>query len=112
MGVRLCCSHRALCRYKTKSMVPFLGAGTLPCNLRMYPDQEGRAITADLAGPVGVLDNNNDVVSVVNVSVLLAAEQHKHPHDAMFLPNGDMVVATWAPGRISYWKLLPTEEEL
>jgi len=98
--------------YKTKSMVPFLGAGTLPCNLRMYPDQEGRAITADLAGPVGVLDNNNDVVSVVNVSVLLAAEQHKHPHDAMFLPNGDMVVATWAPGRISYWKLLPVEEEL
>jgi hypothetical protein len=51
------------------------------------------------------------VVSVVNVSVLLAAEQHKHPHDAIFLPNGDMVVATWAPGRISYWKLLPVEEE-
>jgi hypothetical protein len=44
---------------------------------------------------------------VVNVSVLLAAEQHKHPHDAIFLKNGDMVVGTWAPGRISYWKLLP-----
>jgi hypothetical protein len=95
--------------YATKSMVPFLGAGTLPCNLRMYPDQDGRAITPDLAGPVGVLDANNDVISVVNVSVLLAAEQHKHPHDAMFLPNGDMVVATWAPGRISYWKKLPKE---
>jgi hypothetical protein len=87
-------------------MTPYLGAGTLPCNLRMYPEQEGRAITADLAGPVGVLDKANTVISVVNVSVLLAAEQHKHPHDAMFLPNGDMVVATWAPGRISYWKLL------
>jgi len=87
-------------------MTPYLGKGTLPCNLRMYPEQEGRAITADLAGPVGVLDKANTVISVVNVSVLLAAEQHKHPHDAMFLPNGDMVVATWAPGRISYWKLL------
>ena len=42
------------------------------------------------------------VVSVVNVSVLLAAQQHKHPHDAVFLANGDMAVATWAPGRLSY----------
>jgi hypothetical protein len=75
-----------------------------------YPEQDGRAIVPDLAGPVAVLDNKNEVISVVNVSVLLAAEQHKHPHDAIFLPNGDMVVACWAPGRISYWKLLPAEE--
>ena len=88
-----------------------MGAGTLPCNIRMYPEQEGRAIVPDLAGPVAVLDAQNEVVSVVNVSVLLAAQQHKHPHDAIFLPNGDMVVATWAPGRVSYWKLLPAEED-
>jgi len=98
--------------YKTADMQPYLGTGTLPCNLRMYPDLGGIAITPDLAGPVGVLNSDNEVVSVVNVSVLLAAEQHKHPHDAMFLPNGDMVVATWAPGRISYWKLLPVEDEV
>ena len=53
-----------------------------------------------------MLDAKSEVVSVVNVSVLLAAEQHKHPHDAIFLPNGDMVVATWNPGRLSYWKKL------
>jgi len=92
-------------------MQPYLGKGTLPCNLRMYPEQNGQAITADLAGPVGVLNAANEVISVVNVSVLLAAEQHKHPHDAEFLPNGDMVVATWAPGRISYWKLLKPGDE-
>ena len=92
--------------YHTVDMQPSLGAGTLPCNLRMYPEQDGRAITPDLAGPVGVLDADNKVISVVNVSVLLAKEQHKHPHDAIFLPNGDMVVATWAPGRVSYWKKL------
>lgn len=40
-------------------MTPFLGKGTLPCNLRMYPEQEGVAITADLAGPVGILDKSN-----------------------------------------------------
>jgi hypothetical protein len=89
-----------------------MGPGTLPCNIRMYPEQDGRSIVPDLAGPVAVMDNTNTVVSIVNVSVLLAAEQHKHPHDAIFLPNGDMVVATWAPGRISYWKLLPVDEDV
>lgn len=87
-------------------MTPFLGAKTLPCNLRMYPEQEGVAISPDLAGPIGILDAGNAVVSVVNVSVLLAEQQFKHPHDAILLPNGDMVVATWAPGRIGYWKKL------
>ena len=95
--------------YQTVDMAPSLGVGTLPCNMRMYPEQDGRAIVPDLAGPVAVLNNKHEVISVVNVSVLLAAEQHKHPHDAVFLPNGDMVVATWAPGRVSYWKKLPTE---
>ena len=51
----------------------------------------------------------SQVLSVVNVSVLLADLQHLHPHDAILLPNGDMVVATWAPGRISYWKHLKDE---
>ena len=90
----------------TVDMQPSMGAGTLPCNLRMYPDQEGRAISPDLAGPVAVLDASNTVISVVNVSGLLAADHHDHPHDAIFLPNGDMVVATWNPGRLSYWKKL------
>jgi len=90
----------------TVDLAPSMGSGTLPCNLRMYPEQEGRGIIPDLAGPVAVLDGSNTVVSVVNVSVLLAADMHKHPHDAIFLPNGDMVVATWAPGRLSYWKQL------
>ena len=83
-----------------------MGGATLPCNLRMYPELDGRAISPALDGPVAVLDKENTVVSIVNVSVLLAAEQHKHPHDATFLPSGDMVVATWAPGRVSYWKKL------
>jgi len=103
--------------YKTVDMSPSLGPGTLPCNMRMThgskfdPSHDGRSIVPDLNGPVAVLDNQHNVLSVVNVSVLLAAEQHKHPHDALFLANGDMVVGTWAPGRISYWKLLPAEEE-
>lgn len=86
---------------------PYMGAGTLPCNLRTaFPGQEGRSISPDLAGPVAVLDKGNNVLSVVNVSVLLKEWQHDHPHDAILLPNGDMVVATWNPGRLSYWKQL------
>ena len=97
-------------------MQPSLGPNTLPCNMRMThgskldPTKDGRSVVPDLNGPVAVLDSNHTVLSVVNVSVLLAAEQHKHPHDAIFLANGDIVVATWAPGRVSYWKKLPVEE--
>merc|ERR1719174_519670 len=103
--------------YKTVDMSPSLGPGTLPCNMRMThgskfnPSKEGRSVVPDLAGPVAVLDNQHRVLSVVNVSVLLAAEQHKHPHDALFLANGDIVVGTWAPGRISYWKRLPNDDD-
>merc|ERR1712194_856718 len=99
-------------KFEYKSTVdlrPSLGAGTLPCNIRIYPEQEGRAIVPDLSGPVAVLDKDDKVISVVNVSVLLAEEGTKHPHDAIFLANGDMVVGAWAPGRISYWKKLAAE---
>lgn len=86
-----------------------LGAGTLPCNVRIYEDQEGRAIVPDLAGPVAVLDRDDKLISIVNVSELLAEEGTRHPHDAIFLPSGDMVVGAWNPGRLTYWKKLPTE---
>ena len=29
-----------------------------------------------------------------------------HPHDAIFLRNGDIVVGTWDWGYVSYWKRL------
>lgn len=94
----------------TVDMRPQMGNGTRPCNLRMYPEQDGLAVLPDLTGPVAILDKDNVVVSVVKVSELLAADEHKHPHDAILLPNGDLVVATWNPGRISYWKKLPDSE--
>ncbi len=62
---------------RTVDFAAMMGPSTLPCNIRMYPEQEGRAIVPDLSGPVAVLDNTNTVISVVNVSVLLAKEQHK-----------------------------------
>ena len=55
-----------------------MGAGTLPCNLRPYPEQNGRATVPDLVGPVAALDKGNEVASVVGVSVLLAAGVNRH----------------------------------
>jgi len=89
---------------KSVDLTGALGPGTLPCNIRTYPEHEGIAIVPDLSGPVAILNKENIVVSVVNVSVLLADLDFKHPHDAIILPNGDFVVATWAPGRVGYWK--------
>ena len=50
-------------------------------------------------GTVGVLDENNQVVSILEIAKLLGDQGHMHPHDAIFLPNGDIVVCCWcAPG--------------
>mmetsp|Transcript_20703 Transcript_20703/g.36811 ORF Transcript_20703/g.36811 Transcript_20703/m.36811 type:complete len:359 (-) Transcript_20703:169-1245(-) len=74
-----------------------------PCNIRPLKDM---AIVPALEGPVAILDLHNKLVTSVNVSGLLGDQGHRHPHDAMLLPNGDFVVATWNPGRLSYWKKL------
>jgi len=95
----------------TVDMRPSMGAGTLPCNIRTYPEHAWRSLVPDLAGPVSILDKDDNVISVVDVAGLLSQvkEGTHHPHDAMFLPNGDMVVAAWNPGRLTYWKKLPVE---
>ena len=68
------------------------------------------AAIPDLTGPVAIVDENNTILSVVNVSALLGHMGHLHPHDAQLLSNGDLIVATWNPGRLSYWKLLENAE--
>ena len=88
------------------------GEMNLPCNFRILvnatdPALEGMVVVAALDGPVAVLDKSNELVSVIDVNGLLGDKGMKHPHDAIFMPNGDIVVATWNPGYVSYWKLLP-----
>lgn len=78
----------------------------LPSSVHTYPEHNGLAVVSDLDGRVVILNNTNHVVSVVEVAQLLAALGHKHPIDAILLPNGDLVVSTWSPGRVSYWKAL------
>jgi len=98
-----------------------------PCNFRVLTNAgdaslNGLAVVADLGaddqsrpgvgarGQVAVLGKRNELLSVIAVSKLLGDQGSVHPHDAHLLPNGDIVVATWKPGHISYWKRLTSGE--
>lgn len=76
-----------------------------PCNVDIFGEH---ALVPNLNGTVVILDKENSVESVLEVSKLLGAQGHKHPHDAIWLANGDVVVCTWNPGYLSYWRLLPS----
>ena len=75
-----------------------------PCNADVRGDF---VLVPNLDGPLVVLDKDNHTVSVIEVGKLLGEYGFKHPHDAIWLPNGDIVVCTWNPGRLGYWKRLP-----
>lgn len=94
------------------SAVPLgLGGLSLPCNVSVN-SKENLAIVASLGTPdemadgeVGIIDQRSGkVVSTLEIAKLLGGAGHTHPHDAIFLPNGDVVVSTWNPGRLSYWR--------
>jgi hypothetical protein len=74
-----------------------------PCNADIQGDF---VLVPDLDGPVVILDKENKVVSVLEIAKLLGASGFRHPHDAIWLPNGDIVVCTWNPGRLGYWRRL------
>ena len=76
---------------------------TAPCNADIWGNF---VLVPDLDGPLNILDGDNRVISVIEVGKLLGANGFKHPHDAIFLENGDIVVCTWNPGRLGYWKRL------
>ena len=79
----------------------------LVCNARFL--NNSHAIAPTLEGYVFILDEHNRNVSIINVNGLLGHKGFNHPHDAIFLPNGDFVVATWSPGRTGYFRRLPVK---
>jgi hypothetical protein len=76
---------------------------TAPCNADVRGDY---VLVPDLDGPLIILDKENKVVSVVEVGKLLGPRGFRNPHDAIWLPNGDIAVCTWNPGRLGYWRRL------
>ncbi len=85
-------------KYQATIEAPEISA---PCNADIRGDY---VLVPDLNGPVVILDQDNKVVSVIDEVTLLGDRGFKHPHDAIWLPNGDIVVCTWNPGRIAYWR--------
>jgi hypothetical protein len=81
-------------------------ASKAPCNADFWGDF---VLVPDLDGPLVILDKDNQAVSVIEVGKLLGSQGFQHPHDAIWLPNGDIVVCTWNPGRLGYWQRLPAD---
>jgi hypothetical protein len=79
---------------------------TAPCNADIRGDY---VLVPDLNGPLVILDKDNHVVSVIEVGKLLGEQGFKHPHDAVWLANGDIAVCTWNPGRLGYWRRMAPE---
>ena len=78
-----------------------------PCDFDFW---QGNVLIPDLTGHLVVMDKDNKVVSKINVSEVIGPAGFPHPHDAIFLPNGDIAVGTWFNGSLTYWERLPAEE--
>merc|ERR1712137_1132523 len=67
-------------------------------------------------GSVAIYGKGMELLSSIDVAGVIGHLGHQHPHDAMFLPNADVVVCCWggpanpgqgpALGTISYWQRL------
>ncbi|CAJ1959361.1 unnamed protein product [Cylindrotheca closterium] len=81
-----------------------------PCNIRYHPTTK-QAIIPFLEGSVGIFNPPNPdeplvqpLEGILNITDQMGKLGFLHPHDAHFLPNGDFVLVTWAPGRIGYFR--------
>lgn len=99
----------------------------LPCNVHVHQDPVkgqvaavpslGHGYTNLTNGCVEIYDQSNSLLSTIEVAETIGYLGHQHPHDAIFLPNGDIVVCCWAgpanpgqgpaKGTISYWRREP-----
>jgi hypothetical protein len=107
----------------------------LPCNVdtSFIDRKEGRVAVIPSLGQQDETFTNGSVViwdaefrhelSRIEIARLLGDQGHQHPHDAIFFPNGDLVVCCWsgpsnpgqgpARGTTSYWqRLLPSNPKM
>jgi hypothetical protein len=102
---------------------------SLPCNVdvQSYEHEGVFAAVPSLGvsyqnlqnGSVAIYDSTNKLSSVIEVANTIGHLGHQHPHDAILLPNRDLVVCCWsgpgnpgqgaAKGTISYWKHVSSE---
>lgn len=105
-------SHRSTVDMSVGSRAGVGGHQPDNVDLRGSPSTSGKRdlLIPSLDGTVSVLAGDlMDVLSVMDVGKLLGPAC-PHPHDAIFLDNGDMVLCCWNPGHLSYWEKLPAED--
>jgi hypothetical protein len=104
---------------------------TLPCNVDIVVDKFTNNMvgvvpslgdsdqSAFINGSVAIfsteIGTSSSILSLIEVEQLIGNLGHQHPHDALLLANGDLVVCCWsgpsdgskfgpAKGTISYWR--------
>jgi hypothetical protein len=89
-----------------------------PCNIRYHPETQ-QAIIPFLEGNVGIFEKPSfdnpqyqRLEGILNITQTLGHLGFLHPHDAHFLPNGDFVLVTWAPGRIGYFRRVEKDKDV
>lgn len=104
-------------------------AAPLPCNVDVHNDNEEGFVTLVpklgltyqtlTNGSVAMYNKDAQLLSTIEIANTIGHLGHQHPHDALFLANGDVVVCCWSgpsnpgqgpsKGTISYWRRLPKE---
>lgn len=75
-----------------------------PCDFDIMGEH---LLIADLSGHLLILDGDNSPISKLDVASVIGAAGFPHPHDAIFLHNGDIAMGTWLDGSLTYWERLP-----
>ena len=101
---------------------------SLPCNVATHEDTHdgivavvpslGNSYTDLSNGTVAIYGPRQTLLSTIEVAKKIGSLGHQHPHDAIILHNGDIVICCWsgppnpgqgpAKGTISYWERLPS----
>ena len=89
---------------------PAPGSNSLPCSSHFMQTNTADGMVAlipglgdshanfSTSGSVGIYDKDNKLISEIEVAKQLWEDGHQHPHDALFLPNGDVVVCCYGGG--------------
>jgi hypothetical protein len=99
------------------SAIPLSGGMSLPCSVDFSHDGRFYVICSlgdanhpsaeNPGGCIGIFRQDNDeLVSTLAIDEKLGVDGFDHPHDAVFLPSGDIAFCTWGTARVAYLKRL------
>ena len=99
------------------SAIPLSGGMSLPCSVDFSHDGRFYVICSlgdadhpsgkNPGGCIGIFRQDDDkLVSLLEIDKQLGIDGFDHPHDAVFLPSGDLAFCTWGTARVAYLRRL------